>query len=213
MTIFDAAFIVVFLGTVVILVAGLLQTLRRRPTRAARLLSVYCVFLALYVCVVVAVSLATPQRFVELGDDRCFDDWCVAVDSVDTTSVLGHGEQMMKADGLFYVVTLRLSNHARGRIQRASSAAVRLRDETGRSHEISHPGQAAYEAEHGPAVPLTAPLALGQSVTTVRVFDVPDDLHVLGLAVEHPVGFGPGKFIIGDDSSLMHKRTLIRLQL
>lgn len=212
MTIFDLVFVVVFLATVVVLVTVLVQALRRRPTRAARLLAVYGVFLALYLGIVVAVSLATPQRFLDMGEDRCFDDWCVAVESVDTTSVLGQGDQVTKANGTFFVVTLRLSNHARGRAQRAASAAVYLRDDQGRRHDVSPLGQNAYEAEHGPTAPLTATLPLGQSLTTVRVFDAPVHAHILGLIVEHPVGFGPGMFVIGDDSSLMHKRMLIRLQ-
>lgn len=212
MTIFDLVFIVVFLGTVAVLVTVLVRALRRRLTQAVRLLAVYGVFLALYLCVVIAVSLATPQRFIDMGEDRCFDDWCVAVESVDTASVLEQGEQITKANGTFYVVTLRLSNHARGRAQRASSAAVYLRDDQQRRHDVSRQGQNAYEAEHGPTAPLTASLPLGQSLITVRVFDAPVNAHILGLTIEHPVGFGPGVFIIGDDSSLMHKRTLIRLQ-
>lgn len=204
MTIFDLVFIVVFLGTVVVLVTVLIHALRRRLTRAARLLAACGVFLAFYLCIVIAVSLATPQRFLDIGEDRCFDDWCVAIESADTTGVLGQGEQITKAKGTIYVVTLRLSNHARGRAQRASSAAVYLRDAQGKRHDVSRRGQNAYEAEHGPTAPLTARLPLGRSLTTVR--------DILGLTIEHPVGFGPGAFVIGDDSSLMHKRTLIRLR-
>jgi hypothetical protein len=31
------------------------------------------------------------------------------------------------------------------------------------------------------------------------------------LTVEHPVGFSPGLFIIGDQASLFHRRTVVRL--
>ena len=40
------------------------------------------VFWAIYLCVVIAVSLSTPRREIAMGEDRCFDDWCIAVESI-----------------------------------------------------------------------------------------------------------------------------------
>jgi hypothetical protein len=84
-------------------------------------------------------------------------------------------------------------------------------DGQGRKYDVSPPGQGAFEAEHGPAAPLTSTLALGQSLSTVQIFDLPDDARDVGLTVEHPVGPSPGLFIIGDDASLLHKPTIVRL--
>jgi len=212
MTIFGLVFIGAFLGTAGVLVTVLIHALRRRPKQAVRVLVVYGVFLAVYLCVLLGVSLASSQRILDRDQDRCFDDWCVAVVSTDTTPVLGQGEHAVKANGVFYVVTLRLSNGGRGRAQRASSAAVHLRDGQGKSYDVSPRGQAAYEAELGPAAPLTATLIPGQPITTVRVFDAPMGAQMLGLTIEHPVGLSPGFFVIGDESSLLHKPTLIRLR-
>jgi len=212
MTLFDLLFIVVFLATVVVLLTALVHVLRRRPRRARKVLAVHGRFLGLYFAVLLLVSLAAPQRIVALGEDRCFDDWCLAVDSCATVSELGHGEHAAKADGVFYVVTLRISNQGRGRAQRASSAAVRLRDDLGGTYDVSPRGQLAFEAERGPMAPLTSLLAVGRSLTTVRVFDIPNTAHVAGLTIEHPVGFGPGRLVIGEESSLLHRPTLNRLQ-
>jgi hypothetical protein len=124
---------------------------------------------------------------------------------------LGHGVDAIKANGQFYLVTLRLSIHARGRSQRASSAAVRLVDAEGRVYEVSHEGQAAYVAQHGTIPPLTSTISVGQFIDTVRVFDLPTDFHGGGLTVEHPVGPSPSLFIIGYDASLFHKPAVMRL--
>jgi hypothetical protein len=212
MTIFDLLFIVVFLASVSVLLAAFVQILRRRARQALKMLSVFGLCLAAYVGVVVTVSLASPQRLVAAGQDRCFDDWCVAVDSAATFDTLGQGELAINANGVFYVVTLRLSNHGRGRPQRASSAAVTLRDDDGRPYDVSTRGQRAFEAEHGPAAPLTTTVSVGQPVVTVQVFDVPSSAHISGLTIQHPVGSGPGLFIIGDESSLFHKPTLSLLR-
>ena len=36
---------------------------------------------AIYMLVVLTVSVATPRRHYRLGDTQCFDDWCIAVTS------------------------------------------------------------------------------------------------------------------------------------
>jgi len=50
-----------------------------------------------------------------------------------------------------------------------------------------------------------AVISLGGSIETVRVFDVPTDALGLGLAVEHPVGFSPALFVIGDSNKVMEQ--------
>jgi hypothetical protein len=209
--IFELLFVIVFLASVTTLAAVAVLALRGLRRRALRLLVGYGLGAALYLGAVVLVSVISPQRVLVVGDDRCFDDWCVAAESVAIVSELGRGERAQKAAGTFYVVTLRLSNHARGRPQRASSAAVRLLDGRGRWYEVSPRGQAAFEAEHGPAAPLTATIPVGGSLTTVRVFDLPREARGVGLAVEHPVGFSPGLLVIGDEASLLHTPTIVRL--
>jgi hypothetical protein len=210
-TIFDLLFILVFLASVVTLGAAGVAALRGHRRRAFRLLVGWAISAAIYLGAVVVVALTSPQRILAIGEDRCFDDWCVAVEDVTVVRELGPGDRVVRADGLFYVVTLRLSNHGRGRAQRASSAAVHLIDERGRMYEVSEQGQQAFEAQYGPALPLTSTVGVGQFLNTVRVFDLPADAHGIGLTVAHPVGPSPGLFIIGDDASLFHKPTIIRL--
>jgi len=211
MTIFDLLFIIVVLASVAALTAVVASALRGRLRQAVKLLAMYGVCLAFYLGVIVVVSLASPQCILALGESCCFDDWCVAVEDVTLARELGQGERIARANGVFCVITLRLSNRARGRAQRASSAAVHLVDGQGRTYDISPQGQAAFEAQRGPTAPLTSTLPVGQSLSTVQVFDLPDDAHAVGLTVEHPVGPSPELFIIGDDASLFHKPTIVRL--
>ena len=208
----DLLFIVIVLASVVTLAAAAVSALRGRRQYAARLLVRYLALAAVYLVALVIVSLVSPQRVLAIGEDRCFDDWCIAVENVAITPELGQGEHLLRANGAFYVVTVRLSNHARGRDQRAASAAIHLIDHQDRWHDASPGGQRAYEEAHGPIVPLTATIPLGQSLTTVQVFDLPLDAHDVGLAVEHPAGFSPGRLIIGDEASLLHKPTIVRLE-
>jgi hypothetical protein len=211
MIIFDLLLIVVVLAAMAALAAIVVSMVRGRFRQARQLLALLGAGLACYLGIVVAVALVSPQRSVALKEDRCFDDWCVAVDAVTRASELGPDAQRVKARGVFYVITLRLSNHARGRAQRAASAAVHLLDGRGLTYDVSAQGQAAFEAQAGPVAPLTSTLPVGQFVTTVQVFDLPLDARDIGLTIEHPVGLSPGWFVIGDEASLLHRPTIVRL--
>lgn len=201
--------------TVLALLAGLIivvvSVLRRRFHRAIQILKLCGGGLTLYLGIVVAVSLAAPQRVVALGEDWCFDDWCVTIDGASTAREIGQGQRTAQAGGTFYIITLRISNRAHGRAQRASSAAVHLIDDQGRWYDLSAEGQAAFAAVHGPLEPLTATLAVGQSIATTQVFELPPNTHPVALTIEHPVGLGPGLLVIGDAASLLHRPTIVRL--
>ncbi len=176
-----------------------------------RILAVWIGLASLYTAVVGVVALVSPQRAFRRGESRCFDDWCVAVQDVVSAPELGPAERPARPLGRFLVVTLRLSNRGLGP-QRAGSAAVRILDAAGRRWEVSKAGQRAWDDAHGPSAPLTDRIPGGGSYATTRVFDVPVAARGLGLAIEHPVGFSPAWFVIGDDDSLLHKPTVLLLE-
>lgn len=193
MTIFDLLFIVAFLALVLALATAAYQAIRGRFARAGSILLRTAVSTAIYLGVVVMVSLSTPRRVMRLGDERCFDDWCFAVANATHTP---------SASGVSYSVQLRLFSRAKGRPQRASDALVYLVDAT--NHRFA-PASARSEP------PLNVLLGPGESVTTTRVFTTPPEARDVGLVLEHG-GSGPGPVIIGDDLSLFHKRTVVRLE-
>jgi hypothetical protein len=140
--------------------------------------------------IVYVVALATPQRVYAVGEDRCFDDWCIAVETADRSPA---------PEGILYTVALRLSSHA-GRVsQREKGVRVYLTDDRGRRFEpIPDPAQ----------TPIDVLLAPGQAVQAKRTFLVPPDAHDVGFALSHN---GPGWLIIGDDGNPLHKHAVVRL--
>ena len=205
---FDLLFLVVVLATVIVLLISMVNVLRRRFAQTGKLLLVYGSGLTLYFLIRIIVSLTSPQRVVAMKVDRCFDDWCVGVEDVAQKSELGD----VKPEGVFYVVTLKLSNQGRGRPQRVSSAAIHLLDGQGNSYAVSTQGLAAFEAQQGSIPLLTSLIEVRQPIITYQVFDLPKDASDIGLTIRHPVGPAPGLFIIGDEASLFHKPTIVRLQ-
>ncbi|HZS47901.1 MAG TPA: hypothetical protein VFC63_22720 [Blastocatellia bacterium] len=210
MGIFDLVLILTFLFTVISLLRFLYLLIRGRRVKAFGTVKHLAIFLATYFAVLVVVSLASPQRVLPMGQDECFDDWCVSVDNAKTVSNIGSGSTAATANGNFYVLQLKVSSRARRISQRAPDGVVYILDGKGNRYEVSEAGQRAYEAANGATLPIDSLLGPSSSFTTVRVFDLPKDVTDPGLVVQH--GIGPGRFVIGDSSSFFHKRTVISLK-
>jgi hypothetical protein len=191
-TLFDLLFIAVFFATVVSLVFAGVAYLRRRRTRAITILRRLGIFAGVYLGIVMLVSLVSPRRVLHVGDDQCWDDWCLAVTGV---------RRQPAEDGLSYVATLRVSSRARRRAQRALDAQVYLMDDRGRCYSA---------VPDSAAVPLDILLEPQEAVNVTRVFHLPMDARDPVLVASHG-GWFPGLFIIGDPASLFHKRTVVRL--
>jgi hypothetical protein len=191
MTIFDLILIASFLATVVVLVLVLIAAIRGRWSMLRNLLIGWGVFAAVYFGALVAISLATPQRLMSVGENRCWDDWCIAVTKVQRATI---------TEGALLTVTLRMSSSAKRVTQRENGLSVYLIDDRGRRYE---PVPAAS------AKPFDVPLGPGDSAEAERVFQVPADSHGIGLGFAHA---GPGRFIIGDDGSFLHKPTIVRIE-
>jgi hypothetical protein len=209
MTIFDLVFILVFLFTVGFIVRILYLLAGKRAKKAWRATELLGVLLAGYFVVLVAVSLVAPRKLIPMGEDRCFDDWCIGADTLTVSPTIGSGAGLARASGIFYIVTLKVSSQARGITQRAKEAAVIAVDERGSRYSPSSDGQAAYDAANGKGPAITSELGPGAFFTTTVVFDIPIQVAQLGLKVEH--GVWPGRLIIGDSESFFHKSTLIML--
>ncbi len=195
MTPFDLLFLALALGALVTLAAAAMAALRGRRARALALLGRLGIAAAAYFTVVLGVSLAAPPRRLQLGEDRCADDWCVAVTGVRRERA-GAEQQ--------YQVRLRLSSRARGISQRERFVAVYLRDRNGRRYDpLPEPG----------AVPFDTLLRPGESVEAMRRFRVPAGVVVQGLVIARE-GLGgriPACCIIGDENSLLHRRPMLAI--
>jgi len=194
-TIFDLLFIALVLISFGTLLTAAVAALRGRGSRALRILGRLGICAAVYVAIVAVVALLAPQRVLNVGDPWCFDDWCLSVEKVTRTAAPAR---------VTYNVSLLIFSRARRVSQRALGAWVYLIDGLGNRYA---PESDASE------VPLDVLLQPAESVRTSRVFRVPAEAGAgeLGLITGH----GPcciSTFIIGDEGSLFHKRTFIRLK-
>lgn len=194
MAIFDLLFIGIVLGFLAVLGMLLISALRGEIKQGLKTLALYGAFLVFYAAVGILVSLASPQRVMVFGENRCFDDWCIAVEQAKKILSTGKTE---------YQVTLRLSNQARRADQRENGMQVYLLDEKGRRFDpLADPS----------STPINILLQPEQSINIDRSFNVSGASGQLVLVLGHS-GWSrfPGIFIIGDDSSLFHKSTIVRL--
>jgi hypothetical protein len=177
MGIFDLVLIASVLLSLVtlLLAAGLAVTGRFRV--AGRVVRAWGLAVAVYLAIVMIVSLFTRPRALAIGEDACFDDWCIAVERID------RGPQRC-------AVGFRVSSRARRISQRERHLVVYLRDDHGQRHEAEPVAAGeAFDVLLGP----------GQSIHTTRTFDVPADAAVRGqLVITHEGGFPIAWFIIGE---------------
>lgn len=208
--VFELLFVGLFLVSLMALICVLILVIRRRRSTAIRILGMLGFGWAAYLLVVIAVAAtmaARPQRTISAGQELCFDEMCFSVVNVQITRQLGPASQPVKADGRFYVVTVRVSSRSRGRVQSEGGLRAFLWD-SGKYYEGSSDGIQAWEAVSGETARLTTRLRPGESVQSVQVFDLPKDVSAPGLALSH--GFTPGYFVIGE-CPLFQKPTILRL--
>lgn len=206
MTVFDLLFLACCVGSVGTLARVAYQLVRGRSGVALRLIVRWTILATCYVGLVILVSLAQPQRTVPVGSEQCWDDWCITVDSIARSDSIGHERAM----GTWVVVTARVSSHMRVRRQSEPDAYAYLLDAAGNRVEQSERGQAALQRA-GLAGPLLGAFVEPDGAFVSRLaFDVPRTAQGLGFVKERRARF-PGIVIIGDNTSLLHKRTIVPL--
>jgi hypothetical protein len=188
----DLLFIAVFLATVGTLLCVAYLAMRGRGSSALVLLRRWAICATGYLGVVVLSSVFWPRTVLKVGEPRCFDDWCIAVEDSSRQPVPG---------GVSYTVTLRLSSRARRVTQRENDVVIYLTDHRGRRYD---------PAPDGSAVPLNTQLGPQESVTATRSFELPADAREPGLIIAHKGGFPIGWLIIGYET-WFHKPTLVKL--
>lgn len=193
MTIFDLLFVCLVLITLVVLAYAAVAALRGRHAAAWAMVRRWSLCAAGYVAIVALVGALSPRRVIRPGEAWCFDDWCLDVENINTVSAPPY---------TVYRVALRIFSRARRVAQRAKGAWIYAVDQAGNRY--------APDPEPS-AVPLDVLLQAGESVNTERVFRVPAGAAEVGLATGHGPSYIPA-LIIGDEASLLHKRTLIRLR-
>jgi hypothetical protein len=200
---FELLFIAGVLLTLVLLIAAAVSLVKRRFAAGRRLLIALATGWAVYLSIVFAVAAVTPGKIVPRNQDLCSDEMCFTVVDVKTAEQLG----TVRANGLFYVVTVRVSNHGRGRAQSERGLRALLWSD-GHRFEVSEQGQRAWQAVHPSSLPLTSRVQPGESVLSDQVFEIEPQVADPGLVLSN--GFTPGYFVLGE-CPLFHRPTMLRL--
>jgi hypothetical protein len=162
-----------------------------------------------YLAVVVVVSLTSPRRILPQSERRCWDEWCLNVEHIARTASTDRSG-VIESDTVLYVVDVRVSNIGKARAQRENGVVLYLLDSAGRRYDPDLQSQRALAASGGAGDPMDTKVAPGVSFVHRVAFRVPRNAVALGLVKE---GQGPQAFIIDDDQSLLHKRTMTRFDL
>ncbi len=153
---------------------------------------------AVYLLVLVAVSVRQQGEQMTIGQEQCFGEMCFAVTGADEIEgFLARGQERARLIRL----KVRVTNRGRGRPQSESLVRASLVDGQGRKWE---------EVRGLSGVRLTTMVAAGNSVMSEPVFRVSKDATQLGLVLTHG-RWQPGVLVIGDSDSWMHRPTVMRL--
>ncbi len=182
MCVFDLLFILLVLGSLVTWITAACFAFRRDFRRARRLALRFLASAAVYIAVVIIVSLVLPRRALGIGESQCFDDWCITVADY---------KRSPEGAGNRYKLDLRLSSRAHRVSQRENNLAVYLTDANGRRY---NPVAAGSTGE------LSVRLRPQESVLVSRSFLTPAEASGIGAVITHEGGFPIGWFIVGYDT-------------
>ncbi|MFY9611606.1 MAG: hypothetical protein WAU45_23710 [Blastocatellia bacterium] len=133
------------------------------------------------------VLLNRRDETVSLNHEIQYDDFAFSALSVRQAEFVGNGDSLVKPAGLFYIVTLKIANHAVRVDYKYKSDCALLVDENANEYPPSPEGQPALEATLSPVELCSAPIPAGASCVTEVVFDVPARVRVSQLRIT----FGP----------------------
>ena len=147
------------------LAGGALVTAVFSPAQRRRVLRHLGIWTAIYILIVVVVSLFSHRKEYRIRDQQCFDDWCIMVLNSKRTPL---GSKMT------YNLQLLLTSHSRGRPQGEKGTVVYLTDSRGRRYDPIDS-----------SVPFDTKLQPGQSITALRRFELPLDARNVCMVYAH----------------------------
>jgi hypothetical protein len=145
---------------------GALLTAVFSPARRRRILRRVGICCAVYILIVMVVSrFFSPHQEYRVGDQQCFDEWCITV---------VNSKRTLLDSKMIYDLQLLLTSHSRGRPQGEKGTVVYLTDSRGRRYNPI-----------ASSVPFDTKIQAGQSVTALRRFELPLDAKNVGMIYEH----------------------------
>jgi hypothetical protein len=185
-TAFDILFILLFVAVVGSLLYALAAAATGHRSTAGKLLRRLAATVLAYLAVVYVVAVLSSGRVLALDENKCSDDWCIAVSGV---------REGPESSARMYDVTFRLSSRARRISQRERGVVVYMRDANGRR----------YDGESGPAdAPFDVRLGPQETVVTHRRFFLPRAASARDVVITRGGFPFPGCCIIGEATGLLH---------
>ena len=171
-------FLFTFLSTVILLITILIKSIRKKSI--ARNLKILLTVIVLYLLSWTISYFGSGTRPVDFGENICFDDWCATVTSFERLSKIGN----QKPAGQFLVLSVRMTNKARGISQKPSGPRILIIDDNGNNWAVSAVAQKWFEDLNGIQIPIDKRLELHQSLQTKIVFDIPTGATGLRAIIE-----------------------------
>jgi|HubBroStandDraft_6_1064221.scaffolds.fasta_scaffold50156_5 hypothetical protein len=177
-----------------------------------------------YGLALLGASAASREWALSPGEEKYFCEidchLAYSVAGVQKVQTVGSGLNQKSAKGTFFIVNLRtrfdehtISSHRGDSPLTPSPREVTLIDGQGREYSVSRDAQQTLEDSLSRSWnPLTKALRPGESYVTSLVFDLPAGVSGLKLLVASPTNPGwIGRVLIGDESSILHKKVYLRL--
>jgi Domain of unknown function (DUF4352) len=177
-----------------------------------------------YGMALLGASAASREWALSPGEEKYFCEidchLAYSVAGVQKVQTVGSGSNQESAKGTFFIVNLRtrfdqrtISSHRADSPLTPSPREVTLVDGQGREYSVSQDAQQTLDTlPGGRQIALTTPLRPGESYVTSLVFDLPSGVSGLKLLVASPTNPGwIGRVLIGDESSILHKKVYLRL--
>ena len=118
-------------------------------------------------------ALNRKDQTVGLNQEIRYDDLAFAVQGVRRARCPGGTESQANADGVYYIVTLKIVNHAKRVDLAFKRASAILVDDAGREFHLSETAQRAIESVEGDTC--SGPIPAGASCTTELAFELPGE--------------------------------------
>lgn len=175
------------------------------------------VWLGVYTGALLIASLSSKERVLGLNEAKAFCGFYLdchlhaSVVNVQRVKSLGPGQRA--AQGVYCVVTVRISSDARRATLKPHHLAATVVDDRGNVYERSSEGEKALESALGGIVPFEQPVGPAGFYAKDLVFDLPADIRDPRLRITEGPWMGRliELFLIGDEDSLFHRKMLFRL--
>ena len=201
-------------------VAVIWALITQKLNLAKRVIMGILIWTGIYLGILLTVSLTSSERVIGLGEEKRFCGFyldchlATSVLEVGKTKIIGDRPNRNTAKGIYYIVKVKVSSDALGATLNFSNPIATIVDGQGRKYARSLDLEKQLESFQGMALEFSGPVEIGSSHPKDLVFDIPQDVRNPRLLVTegHWIERLIELFLIGDDDSLFHKRTMFRLE-